>query len=108
MDNLARLIGGCGLFVLVLLGSLMLLPATRSSSAAVQPPQSPVPGSTYLLVTSFSSNAVLRYDGVTGNFVDAFVPPGSGGLVQPNGLRYGPDGNLYVSSCGVLTDNELT
>lgn len=43
-------------------------------------------------------NAVLRYDGVTGSFVDTFVPSGSGGLNSPFDLAFGPDGNLYVSS----------
>src|SRR5262249_8110154 len=52
--------------------------------------------------------AVLRYQGPSGRtpgaFIDTFVPPGSGGLITPNGLLFGPDGNgdgrqdLYVSS----------
>lgn len=41
---------------------------------------------------------VLRYDGKTGAFIDVFVPAGSGGVVDPVGLAFGPDGNLYVSS----------
>src|SRR3990170_1183036 len=51
-----------------------------------------------LFVTSFNSNEVLRYDGTTGAFIDAFVTAGSGGLDVPVGLVFGPDGNLYVSS----------
>ena len=43
-----------------------------------------------------TNSTVLRYDGTTGAFIDAFVPPGSGGLVIPGGLVFGPDGNLYV------------
>ena len=53
-----------------------------------------------LLVVSSGTNQVLRYDGQTGAFIDAFVPAGSGGLVFPEGLVFGPDGNLYVNSSG--------
>jgi DNA-binding beta-propeller fold protein YncE len=45
-----------------------------------------------------NNNEVLRYNGVTGAFIDAFVPSGSGGLNAPIGLTFGPDHNLYVSS----------
>src|SRR5207249_3686893 len=40
---------------------------------------------------------VLRFNGTTGEFIDAFVPAGSGGLTGPRGLVFGPDGNLYVN-----------
>jgi streptogramin lyase len=50
-----------------------------------------------LYVTS-SSNAILRYDGVTGAFIDTFVPAGSGGLNGPFDMVFGPDGKFYVSS----------
>jgi sugar lactone lactonase YvrE len=40
---------------------------------------------------------VLRYDGTTGAFINAFVPAGSGGLSAGRGLAFGPDGNLYVT-----------
>ena len=56
----------------------------------------PFPGG--LLVSSASTDNVLRYDATTGAFIDAFVPPGLGGLFSPVGLVFGPDGNLYVSS----------
>ncbi len=51
-----------------------------------------------LFVGSGSSNEVLRYNGATGAFIDAFVTQMSGGLALPEGLVFGPDGNLYVSS----------
>jgi DNA-binding beta-propeller fold protein YncE len=51
-----------------------------------------------LLVTSFFTNSVLRYDGKTGDFVDAFIPPASGGLDGPNGLLVAPNGSVFVSS----------
>jgi len=49
-------------------------------------------------VTSAGSDSVLRYDGQTGAFLDAFVPSGSGGLNDPTALVFGPDGDLYVAS----------
>src|SRR5207249_2582735 len=60
-----------------------------------------------LYVNSFSNGRVLRYDGSTGAPLPAlgkpdaiFVTPGDGGLQNPTGLIFGPDGNLYVSSRG--------
>jgi DNA-binding beta-propeller fold protein YncE len=53
----------------------------------------------YLLVSDYDTNSVLRYDAATGAFVDEFVPRHSGGLNQPQGLVFGPhDGNLHVAS----------
>lgn len=49
-------------------------------------------------------NAILRFkpDGTpfpaTGRSAAVFVAPGSGGLLTPNGVTIGPDGDLYVSS----------
>ncbi len=51
-----------------------------------------------LLVASRDTDQVLRYDGVTGAFVGVFVSAGSGGLDNPSGLTFGPDGNLYASN----------
>ncbi|GAB4211247.1 MAG: hypothetical protein OHK0012_03360 [Synechococcales cyanobacterium] len=51
------------------------------------------------------ASSVLRYDGVTGAFIDAFVQDDpatatdeTGGLHRPYGMAFGPDGDLYVSS----------
>ena len=44
------------------------------------------------------SDAVLRYDATTGAFLGNFVASESGGLSNPVGLAFGPDGNLYVAS----------
>src|SRR5437588_393047 len=38
---------------------------------------------------------ILRYD-PAGNFIDVFVQPGASPLGDPNGVIFGPDGNLYV------------
>lgn len=43
---------------------------------------------------------VSRYKGATGQFIDIFVQPGSGGLTDAYGITFGPDGNLYVGSSG--------
>ena len=51
-----------------------------------------------LYVSSQVNDRILRYDGVTGDFLDVFVAAGSGGLNIPVGLDFGPDGNLYVVS----------
>lgn len=63
-----------------------------------------------------NNSSVLRYNGITGTFIDAFVPVGSGGLTLPSSLTFGPDGLLYVASFGtqgfangaVLSYNALT
>ncbi len=49
-----------------------------------------------LYVVSRDTSSILRYDGVTGAFLDEFVSPGSGGLRVPQNLRFGSDGLLYV------------
>jgi hypothetical protein len=57
-------------------------------------------GTSDFYLTSVGTNAILRYDGKNGSFLDAFVTPGSGGLNSPGDLAFGPDGMLYVSSFG--------
>ena len=51
-----------------------------------------------LYVSNQNGDDILRYDGSTGAFIDAFVPAGSGGLDEPVGLTFGPDGHLYVGT----------
>ena len=56
------------------------------------------------LVSHSRGNNVLRFDGNTGNFLGEFIPPGSGGLSNPDTIVFGPDGNgddksdIYVAS----------
>ncbi|HEY1603449.1 MAG TPA: dockerin type I domain-containing protein [Pirellulales bacterium] len=48
---------------------------------------------------------VRRYNGVTGAYIDTFVAPGSGGLVQPGDLKF--DGStLYVADHGNIVGAE--
>jgi streptogramin lyase len=54
----------------------------------------------WLYVSSFKTNAILRYHAVTGAFVDAVVRDAQSGLQAPGLLLFGPDQRLYVSSLG--------
>lgn len=63
-----------------------------------------------LYVTGLISHSVVRYDGVTGQPLETFIAPGSGGLSYPFALAFGPDA-VYVTSSGtnqVLKYNSLT
>jgi streptogramin lyase len=53
-----------------------------------------------LLVASFGNHKVMRYDGTDGSLVSTFVAAGSGGLVSPHDVIFGPDRHLYVASLG--------
>jgi hypothetical protein len=75
--------------------------ATFASGGGLQNPTALILGRDgNLYVSSQANSSVLRYDGTTGDFLDAFVPTGLGGLNTPRGLVFAPDGNLYVSSNG--------
>ncbi|WP_220089886.1 hypothetical protein, partial [Pseudomonas aeruginosa] len=49
-----------------------------------------------LLVSSGGLASVARFDAVTGAPLGLFVTQGEGGLITPDGLAWGPDGNHYV------------
>ncbi|MEX1024748.1 MAG: hypothetical protein WD226_06680 [Planctomycetota bacterium] len=77
---------------LVSLGAFLVLASSASSQLA--PDQ--------FLVASKNTDEILRYSSTTGQFVDVFVPAGSGGLSGPEGMVLGPDGDLYVASTSGL------
>jgi hypothetical protein len=45
----------------------------------------------------------LRYDGQTGASLGVFVAPGTGGLLNPVSMAFGPDGDLYVANTQLLS-----
>lgn len=60
-----------------------------------------------LLVGAVLSENILRYDARTGIFLEEFIPRDSGGFFDPDRqtgldtvtqIKFGPDGNLYVSN----------
>jgi sugar lactone lactonase YvrE len=53
-----------------------------------------------LYVSHPFGSSVLRYNGLTGAFIDEFVPAGSGGLAIPLILLF-HDGHLYVGDTGM-------
>ena len=52
-------------------------------------------------IISYSVGVFRQYDGITGQALEPFVAPGSGGLGGwLRGLAFGPNGNLFVSDMG--------
>ena len=51
-----------------------------------------------VLVASRDTDSVLAYAGGDGAFLGGFVTAGSGGLIAPFGLTFGPSGELLVTS----------
>jgi streptogramin lyase len=64
-----------------------------------------VPGVRADLLITTNGYGVFRFDQDSGQFLEVFIPPGSGGLHYALGMAYGADGNLYVAcidTVGVL------
>lgn len=53
-----------------------------------------------LLVGSWSTHSIRTYDTETNDYLGDFVTPASGGLNVPDGMDWGPNGNLFVASSG--------
>jgi len=51
-----------------------------------------------ILVGNTTGNNVLLFDEQSGAYLGDFITPGRGGLIAPDDLNFGPDGNFYVSS----------
>ncbi|HLL21886.1 MAG TPA: hypothetical protein VK427_07135 [Kofleriaceae bacterium] len=61
---------------------------------------SPAPVPSMLLVSDYRSNAIYRYDGVTGEPAGTFAEGSAQRVDRPAGLRAGPDGQLYMAGFG--------
>ncbi len=51
-----------------------------------------------LFVADFTNGAIIQIDGTTGNVIGSFTSGGT--LINPAGLTFGPDGDLYISDTG--------
>lgn len=54
-----------------------------------------------LLVADHVNESVLRFDAGNGTFIDEFVPP-SADLGFPVSVAVGPQGDIYVTSSGIV------
>ena len=53
-----------------------------------------------MLVSSRNNSSVKRFNGLTGAYINDFIPTGSGGLNTTQDLKIGPDSNILVSGRG--------
>ena len=76
-----------------------------AGEAGLAGPEYIIAGPDGFLYLAAQSNQVLKLDPVRGGVVEVFVEDDpltptdeTGGLAWPHGLRFGPDGDLYVAS----------
>ncbi len=73
-------------------------PVLECTGGLLDGPDGVLLGPDMLLVSSYATDSVERYDLASGVWLDSFVPPGSGGLDAPSDLIWSGAGNLLVSS----------
>jgi hypothetical protein len=89
-------VGLAGAFLATSVEPALAQPRVRSG-------QSVGSNGSYLVISSLDNDSVLRFDGISGAFVDAIVPK-KNVLRQPMGVIFGPDRNLYVAG-GLFVDS---
>jgi len=78
-------------------GQLLDVLVPISSNGPLSEPHAIIARDTDVIVASFATDQVLRYDRAGGEYLGQFIGPASG-VDAPVYLAYGPDGNLYISS----------
>jgi sugar lactone lactonase YvrE len=55
---------------------------------------------TTLFITDYRANAIVRYDGATGDLIDVFAAGAEQRVDRPASVQRGPDGNIYAAGFG--------
>ena len=63
-----------------------------------------------MYVPSFANDSIIRYDGMTGEYIDTPISSGQGLNGPDNGTSFGPDGKLYgpVGAPGNICESQDT
>jgi sugar lactone lactonase YvrE len=69
----------------------------RPAGLLFGPSASGAPSLQDLYVIAVNTDNVLRFDGTSGNAIDAFIPAGSGGLMKPRGLAFDETDPTYLT-----------